>query len=45
MVDQETAEAVTIGQCEYDRLQETVRQQREEIEALEYRVKTLLENA
>lgn len=42
---QETEETITISLGEYDRLQQTIKRQGEEIEALEYRVKTLLENA
>jgi len=40
---QGTVEKVTISRGEYDRLQETIKRQGEEIEALEYRIKTLSE--
>jgi len=42
---QETVETVTISQGEFKSLLETIKRQGEEIEALEYRVKTLLERA
>ena len=42
---QETIETITISRDVYERLQETVKRQLEEIEALEYRIKTLSECA
>ena len=42
---QKTTEAVTISRGTYDGLLETIKRQGEEIEALEYRIKTLSERA